>query len=454
MNPALEQFLGTARWFGAKGRDFEVTSVEAIIVSAGPPLLRIELATVTFADGQTATYQLPLVYYSKPQEHLDHALVGAWVDEELGEVFVYDALHDHEATPMLLKGFADERGADGLRFHRVGDVELDTEARSAVLTAEQSNSSVAFGEDSLLKVFRKVTAGPNPDIDLHVALTEAGSDHVAALYGWLELSTAGGEVMHLALLQQFLRTASDGWELAMTSVRDLLADPDVSAADAGGDFAAEAHRLGAAVAEIHLMLASAFPSRTADAAALAGAMKARLDAASAIVPALSEHAPALRERFDALTRIDEPIAAQRIHGDLHLGQTLRTVKGWKIVDFEGEPAKPLAERVQPDSVWRDVAGMLRSFDYASNVINEAPGEGGGHTASRAASWADRNRAAFLDGYREVTGHDGREGDTPASVLVAAYEADKAVYEVVYETRNRPDWVWIPMEAIARLTKES
>jgi len=138
-----------------------------------------------------------------------------------------------------------------------------------------------------------------------------------------------------------------------------------------------------------------------------------------------------------------------VHGDLHLGQTLRTVKNWKVVDFEGEPAKPLSERMLPDSPWRDVAGMLRSFDYASAVIGDAPTEAGGHVASKAHEWAERNRAAFLDGYREVTGQDARSGEPAA--MVAAYEADKAVYEVVYETRNRPDWVRIPLDAIERLT---
>jgi maltokinase len=439
MKASLGQFIAAARWFGAKGRDFEVTGIREIPLRED---LRVALVTVTFSDGEAATYQVPIGYYAKPQEHLDHALIGTWQDKALGEVFGYDALHDHALTPVILEAFESESVFDGLSFHRVGDHPLDTEARSAVLSAEQSNTSVAFGEDSLLKVFRKVTPGHNPDIDIHAKLTEAGSEHVAALYGWVEL-----EGYHLGMLQQFLRTASDGWDLAVTSVRDLFASPDVTAEDAGGDFAAEAHRLGSAVGEIHAALADLFGSGTVEAGTVADQMQSRLDAAVVVAPALGPHASALRDRFDQLRGLGS-MAVQRMHGDLHLGQTLRTVKGWKIVDFEGEPAKPLAERVKPDTTWRDVAGMLRSFDYASLVI-ESPDAGGEHSASRAREWSERNRVAFLDGYREVTGKDGRGGD--AATLLSAYEADKAVYEVVYETRNRPDWVHIPLEAIERLT---
>jgi len=438
---SLEQFIAGARWFGAKGRGFEVSAVVELPVRSD---LRIALATVTFDGGEQATYQVPLAYYDKPQEHLEHALVGTWFDDELGEVFAYDALHDHATTPALLMAFASSASFGELSFHRCGDHELDTEARSAVLSGEQSNTSVAFGEDSLLKVFRKVTPGANPDIEVHERLTEAGVEHIAALYGWAEYAD-----YHLAMLQQFLRTASDGWELALTSVRDLFASPDIPAAEAGGDFAAEAHRLGNAVAETHRVLADVFPTSELSPGDIADGMVSRLQAAVTVVPDLEPHAEGLRAGFDRLRELEGPIPTQRVHGDLHLGQTLRTVKGWKIVDFEGEPAKPLAERVQPDSPWRDVAGMLRSFDYASATIDESPTEAGEHTASRAHEWAARNRTAFLDGYREGSGLDPRTGAN--QVIVSAYEADKAVYEAVYETRNRPDWVRIPLEAVRRIT---
>jgi maltokinase len=219
----------------------------------------------------------------------------------------------------------------------------------------------------------------------------------------------------------------------------------------GGDFAGEASRLGVALAETHRTLAEHFPveDRPASAVAeLAEAMRRRLDEALPVVPELERYAADLRRAYDALAGIGG-VRVQRIHGDLHLGQTLRTVKGWKIVDFEGEPAKPLSERVLPDSPWRDVAGMLRSFDYAPRVVERTWSgdvEDGGEDqrAYRAAEWADRNRSAFLDAYA------GRALTDDEHTLLAAYVADKAVYEAVYETRNRPTWVAIPLEALARI----
>jgi maltokinase len=255
------------------------------------------------------------------------------------------------------------------------------------------------------------------------------------------------------MLQQFLRTASDGWELALTSVRNLFAEADLYADEVGGDFAGEAQRLGEAVARIHALLAEHFPvtERTAsDHAALARTMTHRLEAALDVVPELAEHAPALRELFDAVAAISSA-PAQRIHGDLHLGQTLRTAKGWKIVDFEGEPAKELTERVLPDSPWRDVAGMLRSFDYAPRVaaITAATADdtGSEQRAYRAAEWSARNQSAFLEAYagRQLTGDE--------QALLAAYVADKAVYECVYEARNRPTWLVIPLAALGQIPGE-
>src|SRR3546814_738261 len=278
---------------------------------------------------------------------------------------------------QVLASFADPSLSPGaLAFHRLPGRQLDTSAVSSPFTGEQSNSSVAFGEDSLLKLFRKVTPWVHPDVQVHRVLTEAGSDHVAALLGWLEVddphSEGTGSVIQLGMLQQFLRTARDGWQLAQASVRNLYAEADLHAAEVGGDFAGESERLGDALAEIHDVLAEKFPvaTRSSDEMAeLARTMRARLDAAIEVVPDLAEHRAALGAIFDQVAGFDE-VAVQRIHGDLHLGQTLRTAKGWKIVDFEGEPAKPLAERVLPDSRWRDVAGMLRSFDYAALARSE------------------------------------------------------------------------------------
>ncbi|HEY0774533.1 MAG TPA: phosphotransferase, partial [Nocardioidaceae bacterium] len=191
---------------------------------------------------------------------------------------------------------------------------------------------------------------------------------------------------------------------------------------------------------------------------LAEAMQRRLADAVAVVPRLEPHREALERLFRAGAESDEPVTVQRVHGDYHLGQTLRDTRGWKIVDFEGEPAKPLAERVRPDSRWRDVAGMLRSFDYAAHVVEADVEDQGPQIAYRANEWAERNRAAFVTGYLDGGAGTSEEADVVMSpqeqTLLRAYEADKAVYETVYEARNRPTWLGIPLSAIDRLTSST
>ncbi|HET8962239.1 maltokinase N-terminal cap-like domain-containing protein [Nocardioides sp.] len=464
----IAAYVGNARWFGGKGRPFALAGrrrLGRVPGSPGPddaaegPRAAIDLVTVDYADavGGTEIYQLPLAFYGEPQEHLAHALVGMWEDEDFGPSHVYDAVHDRYAMAFWLNAFADPRDEGPLRFHRLPGHEFDLESHSTLFSGEQSNSSVAFGEDSLMKVFRKITPGHNPDISVHEVLTRAGSDHVAALYGWLEVeedeaSGSGGGVLQLAMLQQFLRTASDGWDLALTSVRNLFAEADLHADEVGGDFAGESARLGVALAETHASLQEHFPTHTwstEQVTSLVDGMHRRLDAALDVVPELAEHADRLRATYDHVRRIRD-LTVQQIHADLHLGQTLRTVRGWKIVDFEGEPAKPLSERLLPDSRWRDVAGMLRSFDYAPRVVERTVKEseyvGAEQRAFRAAEWAERNRGAFLSAYA------GGELTVDQETLLSAYVADKAVYEVVYEARNRPGWVDIPLDAIRRIEK--
>ncbi len=465
----IGDWIGQARWFAGKGRDWEMRSLRRVGEIPGAPdglRVAIDLAEITYpsaADDDTDLYQLPLAFYAEPQDRLSHALIGEWHDDEFGQAFVYDALHDRVSMALWLAAFAtagldsarsDVRGQLG--FHRLPGHDLDLEAHSTLFSGEQSNSSVAYGEDSLMKVFRKVTPGVNPDIAIHQVLTEAGSTHVASLYGWVDLvDEETNTTIQLAMLQQFLRTASDGWDLALASVRNLFAEADLHADEVGGDFAGEAARLGVALAEVHTDLAASFPLEQRDGATLdhlAGAMEGRLTAALDVVPALAQHEARLRATFDALRGLGH-VEVQQVHGDLHLGQTLRTAKGWKIVDFEGEPAKPLADRLKPDSVWRDVAGMIRSFDYAPRVVSMT---GGGVDSGpeaeqrryRATEWSARNRAAFLDAYATQRGEDVGGA---ARVLLDAYLADKVVYEAVYEARNRPGWLSIPLAALGETT---
>jgi maltokinase len=447
---ALAAFIADARWFGGKGREFEITDVRDLVLTGE---VTTTLVTLTFADNPTgagtatgtALYQVPIASYDAPEERIAHALIGEWDGR-----FHYDAVHDREAMQGWLRAFATATPeAPHGAFHRAADHDLDLESHSTLLSGEQSNSSVAFGEDSLMKVFRRITPGTNPDIEILEALTRAGSTHVAALYGYV----ATGD-LQLAMLQQFLRTASDGWVLALVSARNLFAEGDLHADEVGGDFAGEAHRLGVAVAEVHQTLAEEFPTKPLDLSGTARTMRDRLTAALDVVPQLAEHRAALLERFGAIAGIADGAAhrSQRIHGDLHLGQTLRTSRGWKLVDFEGEPAKELGERRLPDSPWRDVAGMLRSFDYAARAVARdlaSTEEEASQVAYRSEEWVKRNSTAFLDGYVEQRGSPLSAGEL---ALVTAYVADKAIYEAVYETRNRPAWADIPLGALHKLAE--
>ena len=174
-------------------------------------------------------------------------------------------------------------------------------------------------------------------------------------------------------------------------------------------------------------------------------MRGRLEKAAAEVPELAPYADALKATYDELASLTEPVPVQRIHGDFHLGQVMRTLNGWRLLDFEGEPAKPLSERRALDSPLRDVAGLLRSLDYAAQhqLADHAHDP---QREYRAVEWARRNRAAFCAGYAKGSGSDPQE----SGPLLRAFETDKAVYEVVYEARNRPAWLRIPMTAIERL----
>lgn len=456
----LMHYLASQRWFAGKGRKFSVVHVDTLpwLSESDDERVRIEVVTVAYDDGTADTYQVPIAYRSEPDPQLAHALVGAFSDPGLGSVVGYDAVYVKSAADLLLRGFLDDDSVPtgSLSFTVLEGAQLpELPAPGTVLTVEQSNTSIAYGDIAILKLFRRLGDGRNPDIEVHEALTRYGAETVAPLLGWLSGSwhdpSGSAHSGDLAMLQAFLRTATDGWNIAVSSVRDLLVEEDLHPDEVGGDFASEASRLGAATAQVHAALAELFETSELEGnglVALVQGMHDRLNAATEIVPELAQLAEALGRHYDCLAELDSPVPVQRVHGDLHLGQTLRTVWGWKIIDFEGEPLKSFGERVALDTPVRDVAGMLRSFDYAAGATRWefGPSE---QLRYRAQEWSGRNRAAFVQGYDEVAG----EPDASRDTLVRAYETDKAVYEAVYETRNRPGWLAIPLSALARLAAE-
>ncbi|HEY6276143.1 MAG TPA: aminoglycoside phosphotransferase [Streptosporangiaceae bacterium] len=440
----LAAWLPGQRWFAGKGTPITGLTITAdTVLVGGDPGLRHLIVTVD-QDSGTDRYQVLIGVRAHIPDRLRHAVIGPAGPLAPGRTG-YDALHDPELTKWLLEAMAGQESAGPLRFGAEPGATIPAGADSLVLTAEQSNTSLVFGDEAILKVFRRPAPGPNADLDIPRALAQRGSPHAARPLGWLQ-TTLDGQPTVLAVLSDYLKSATDGWSLAATSVRDLFASDQVQAAEAGGDFAPEAHRLGEATAEVHRTLADAFGTSELPPGAhreLAGQMLARLDAALAEVPELAACAGLLASAFHELATIDEPLLVQRIHGDYHLGQVMRTPSGWVVLDFEGEPAAPPDQRRARASVLRDVAGMLRSFDYAAR--HQLPGHPDGDRVRAAArDWVSRNQSAFCDGYAQAGGTDPGKHAT----LLRALVLDKAVYEVRYEARHRPDWLPIPLESIA------
>jgi maltokinase len=443
---ALPQWLPSQRWFA--GKDRQVTGVRPLSWSTivdGDPLL-LHLVVEVEQDDRSDPYQL--LVGSRQSEVPDVSSSATIVDID-GATF-YEASGDADLTAVLLELMADGTLVDGLQFESEPGAELTRGLRAHPITTEQSNTSLVYGSQYILKLFRKVVPGVNKDMRLHRALREVGSQHIAEPLGSIS-GSLHGEPTTIGMLQRFMPDAVDGWVMATTSVRDLMADPSIAPEDLGGDFAGEAARLGQAVADVHADLRTALGTEDADADELertVTVMLERLDRVASDVPELAPHVPGLREAFDAMRHHDVPVQMQSIHGDLHLGQVLRTLNGWLILDFEGEPAASVAERSRLRSALRDVAGMLRSFDYAAQQLLVG-GPDDPVLADVAMRWAHRNREAFCDGYAEVAGSDPRD----AAVLLRALELDKAVYEVSYEHANRPDWLAVPLASIERIMTE-
>ncbi|QFZ21699.1 maltokinase N-terminal cap-like domain-containing protein [Saccharothrix syringae] len=406
---ALARWLPAQRWYAAKDREPREVLVERVTpLLDGDPALRHVLLLV---DGER--YQVLL----GRRAALPAALAGAAIADTPAGV-VYAATRDGELMTRLLGRLRAAPRGPVFEPEPGARVALDLPAR--VLPVEQSNTSLVLGDRYILKLFRRVLPGPHPDVELHRALRAAGTPHVARLLGALTVEVDGGRAA-LGVLQEFLPDARDGWALATA---DRTA------------FAPEAAALGRAVATVHGALADAFGPRNPavpDLSDTADRLHRRFSALAGGIPELAPFEPALRAAFDRVRTAPGPFTLQRVHGDLHLGQALRSGGGWTIIDFEGEPGQPLAERNAPRHPLQDVATMLRSFDYAA------------HHGTADPDWARRVRDAFCDGYAGVLA-DPR--DQPA--LLHALELDKAVYEVAYERANRPDWTAIPLGAVSRL----
>lgn len=436
LTPLLPAYLAAQRWYDHERPPTEVSVAASEQWLAGDPDLWWLLVDARDGTRDLGRYQVVVGARTAP-ELLDFLhgketeIIGRvqQVEGDASEMIAYDAIIDAPLAIELLGRIAPEAEATQVR----------------ALNVEQSNSSVVFDEKIIVKLFRRVHEGANPDVEAIDRLLAEGYEHVPRQIGVLDHPHRSGAVQHLAVAREYLAGATDGWHLALTSLRIVYARHEHAAAS-GGDFGPDAKRLGVITAQAHLALARAFGTSKADVSAWVAGFRSQLDR-------VRDHVPAddISARYDRLSQLRDVGPAVRIHGDLHLGQVLRADTGWYLIDFEGEPARPLAERVLPSSPLRDVAGMLRSFHYAAEVGRWEGAHDDEDAHAEAIEWESRARDQFLEGYFETEGIDTLLPDEETRrALLQGFELDKATYEVAYEVSYRPTWVPIPTRAIERL----
>jgi trehalose synthase-fused probable maltokinase len=435
---ALIEYVLDQRWYGAKSRSVAHARVlESVVLRTAEPQFAIALVEMRYDTGAHDIYQL---LYSMRDG-----------------VLHVDGLDDPQLARELVSAMRSGltlQGAEGIvEFAPIeGFAGLGRELMTArPIGAEQSNSSVVFDEELILKVFRRLEPGINPELETLRFLTEHGFANIAPLGGWYAYS--GGPLgATLGILQQFVCDAVDGWELALD---ELVARPD--------EFLLRLQRLGEVTGEMHTVLASdandpAFSPETPSVEAL-GLLTATIDEeierVFVMLPDDERLEPILgrgeevREQLRMLAHSGATGKAIRTHGDYHLGQTLWAEQDWVVLDFEGEPARSLTERRRKRSPLRDVAGMLRSFAYAATAVQLLRG------APAPEGWEEQARARFLEGYLDTVDQTLLpSGQAAIERMLSVFELEKAVYELRYELDNRPEWIGIPVAGIQRLIEQA
>ena len=458
LETALAEFLPTQRWFAGKGRAVAEVRVESSVpLRTALPSLSAVVAAVAYADGGVERYHVPVGHdRGLEARQLTDRIPDAVIYETKGPKGgpFYDAARDERLGGVYLDLLSRAANVEELRFYRMPEWTETLRGPGRLLGAEQSNSSLVFGNRLILKLFRLLEPGENPELEVTRALAGAGFSACPAPLGWIE-----GLGSTLGILQPYYAGSVDGWKLATERVADHYESKDGEP----GNFAEDAAALGRLTAELHGAMATALPKVAEgqpDLGRLSGRLLGQLTQVVALVPELAGQREAIEEVY---TKAEAAGGGsrhlQRIHGDYHLGQVLKAGHDWVVIDFEGEPARPLEERRRLASPLQDVAGMLRSFDYAAFqplVLGEDP-ETPGPTRDElarfegpAAAWIEANRKAFLDGYLTRAGDSGQALGGDHELLLEAFELDKAVYEVMYEARHRPPWLQIPLGGIRRL----
>jgi maltokinase len=441
----LRDFVVGQRWFGSKSREVAHFRVLETIPLTEQPL-GLAVLEVEFLPGTHELYQLPIG--ARPEGEWSEGVIC--INEGMT---IYDAMSDPDTARQLVRLIASdteiETGQGAAEFRPAGPSLPAEIAAVRPMGAEQSNSSVVLDERFVLKAYRRLGAGPNPELEILRFLTERDFPHIAALRGWYAHT---GRLIDatLGIVQDFLAGATDGWDLALADLRE---DPH--------RFVARARALGEVTGRLHTALGSdsqdpAFAPEDTSAEAL-GLLTATVDEEIERVfldlpddredlAPIRGRGEEVRERLRMLTQVGSAGRVIRHHGDFHLGQVMHTADAdWVVLDFEGEPARTLIERRRKRSPLRDVAGMLRSFAYAATASELL------HGAPAPAGWEEEVRAAYLDGYVEETDQSLLPpGRAAVERLLSVFELEKAVYELRYELDNRPDWVKIPVAGIVRL----
>jgi maltokinase len=448
----FQEWIVEQRWFGSKARDVAHIEIsECVPLREEPPMLALALVEARFGEGTHETYQVPIGLRPASERWSERVIAKA------GGLTLYDALADPACGRELLhrmRSGDEETVSEGvLRFRWAASAAAGLGGTVDVrpVGVEQSNSSIVFGDALILKAFRRVEPGVNPELELLRFLSERGFPNIASLAGWYEFEGRFIDAT-LGILQEYVAGARGGWELALEQV---TSDPDGLLEDL--------HTLGEVTGDLHTVLGSdnttpefapdepsheALALLTADVDEQIERIFRDLPDTEALMP-IAGRGQDVRETLQALSHIGAGGRVIRTHGDYHLGQTMLSGRGWVILDFEGEPARPLPERRRKRSPLRDVAGMLRSFSYVTAGAQLLRGR------SAPDDWEDRARETFLEGYFDrVEPSLLPPGTAPTRQLLAVFELEKAVYELRYELNNRPDWVPIPVAGIQRLLETS
>lgn len=443
---SLGEWIADQRWYASKSKAVAGIEIVELTSITDEPLLLLALVQTRFATGTHQLYQLLFSLRAAGGEAGSRDAI-AYTDQW--------AAHDALATPELLGELlrrmdqeTEIETSDGhFSFHRFGSQLASDEPVARLIGVEQSNSSIVFDERLVLKLFRKLEPGVNPELEVLRFLTFRGFENIPPLHGWYEYD---GQTLATTLgtVQSFLPDATGGWELALDEI-----------ASSPGSFVDRLGALGVVTAHMHNVLSSdaadpAFSPEepSSEAMSLLTAtidedierIFARLPDDERLQP-IAGRGQDIRERLAARTLAGTPGRVIRTHGDYHLGQTLYTPRGWVIIDFEGEPARPLPQRRQKRSPLRDVAGMLRSFAYVTSAVGVLRG------TQPPADFEQHARERFLEEYLS------RADSTllPAGIaqvenLLSIFELEKAVYELRYELDHRPDWISIPVAGITRI----